>query len=312
MLQDTETMNKKLSGIVPPLVTPLLPDGGVDLAGSERLTSHVLSGGVHGLFLLGTTGEGPSLPFAAKERFVRHVCSWVADRIPVLVGITDPAEADALALAEAAASAGATAVVVAPPFYFSINQDELWHYIKRLAERLPLPFYFYNMPFLTKVPAGLDLAKRCLDLDACLGIKDSSGDLAYYKKLCSLVSDTPEKSLFIGPEELLVDSLLAGGSGGVSGGANVWPELYVELFRRANRGDWSGAQAMQADIGRISEAIYAVGGYGASIIKSLKFALELMGICRRDVASPLERLSERESTALELAMARVGATVGRT
>src|SRR3954454_15133593 len=105
-----------LRGIIPPLVTPLLDRDRLDHAGLERLIEHVLGGGVHGLFLLGTTGEGPSLSYRLRRELVQRTCSLVKGRIPILVGITDTSFVESVSLARYAAEVGASAVVAAPPY----------------------------------------------------------------------------------------------------------------------------------------------------------------------------------------------------
>src|SRR5512140_1176965 len=121
-------MKRPLKGIVPPMVTPLLDRDQLDLDGLERLTDHILSGGVSGLFILGTTGEGPSLSYRLRGELIRRVCQPVKNRVPVLVGITDTAFVESVNLARAAAQAGADAVVVAPPYYLPEAQPELLEY----------------------------------------------------------------------------------------------------------------------------------------------------------------------------------------
>lgn len=103
----------KLQGIVPPLLTPLESRDAIDPKGLERLIDRMLLGGVHGLFILGTTGEGPSLSSAVRRDLIDRTCRQVSGHIPVLVGITDTSLVESLAVARAAALAGATAVVAA-------------------------------------------------------------------------------------------------------------------------------------------------------------------------------------------------------
>ena len=115
----------KLHGIVPPLVTPLKDRDTLDVEGLQRLVEHILAGGVHGLFILGTSGETPSLSYRLRRELIARVCRQVGDRLPVLVGVTDTSIRETLDLAGCAAEAGAQAVVVAPPYYFPVSQEEL-------------------------------------------------------------------------------------------------------------------------------------------------------------------------------------------
>ena len=105
-----------LHGIIPPLVTPLSSRDQLDSAGLERLVEHVLAGGVQGLFILGTTGEAPSLGYRLRRELIKAVCQQVDGRVPVLVGITDTAFVESVGLAEQAAECGAAAVLLSTPY----------------------------------------------------------------------------------------------------------------------------------------------------------------------------------------------------
>src|SRR5258707_14210325 len=144
-------MKLPLTGIIPPMVTPLRGRDKLDIAGLERLIEHILAGGVSGLFLLGTTGEGPSLSYRLRRELVERTCRQVNNRVAVLVGITDTAFVESVHLARHAAAAGAQAVVVAPPYYLPEGQPELQEYLGHLVPELPLPRFLYKMPARMKV-----------------------------------------------------------------------------------------------------------------------------------------------------------------
>ena len=106
---------KPLKGIVPPLLTPLLTPDSLDIESLARLLDHILAGGVHGVFVLGTTGEGPALGLDLAKEFIARTGALLRGRVPLLVGVTHASTSDALVLARAAADAGADAVVTAGP-----------------------------------------------------------------------------------------------------------------------------------------------------------------------------------------------------
>ncbi|MCA9134129.1 MAG: dihydrodipicolinate synthase family protein, partial [Planctomycetales bacterium] len=172
-----------LRGIVPPLVTPLEDYDTIDQAGTERLIEHVIAGGVAGIFILGTTGEAPSLSYRLRRDFIRLVCTLVAGRVPVLVGITDTAFVESRALAEIAAGAGATNAVLSTPYYFPAGQTELLQYVEHLLADLPLPLMLYNMPSLTKVWFEIETLSQLSGHERIVGVKDSSGDMEYFTRL---------------------------------------------------------------------------------------------------------------------------------
>ena len=134
-------MKLPLTGIIPPMITPLRGRDELDVAGLERLIEHILSGGVNGLFILGTTGEGPSLSYRLRRELIERVCKQVNHRVSVLVGITDTAFVESVNVARAAAESGADALVVAPPYYLPEAQPELQEYLDHLVHELPLPLY---------------------------------------------------------------------------------------------------------------------------------------------------------------------------
>jgi len=284
-----------LRGIVPPLVTPLRSRDELDMAGLERLIEQVLSGGVHGVFILGTTGEAPSLSYRLRRELIDRTCKLVDGRVPVLVGITDTAFVESTGIARHAAEAGAQALVVSTPYYFPVGQLELESYLEHLVTELPLPLFLYNMPMMTKVQFEPELVRRMMALDKVVGIKDSSGDLNYFKQIVDLARGRADWTVLAGPENLLVETLRSGGHGGVNGGANFYPALYVELYKAVTSGDGAREAELVKQLGQVAE-IYHIGKYASAVVKGIKCALSLMGICDDCLAEPFSpfRAPERE------------------
>lgn len=277
------------------MITPLRGRDELDHAGLERLVEHILAGGVSGLFILGTTGEGPSLSYRLRREVISRVCAQVKGRVPVLVGITDTAFAESVSVARAASESGANALVVAPPYYLPEAQPELQEYLDHLVPELPLPLYIYNMPALTKVHFELETVRRAMDNPRIIGLKDSSGDLNYFAKAAGLIKQhRPDWPLLIGPEEKLFDALQVGGHGGVSGGANLFPKLYVKVCEAHRRGNLARAQELQRQIQRVSDSLYRIGKYSSSIIKGIKCAASCLGVCDDFMAEPFRRFRESE------------------
>jgi dihydrodipicolinate synthase/N-acetylneuraminate lyase len=287
-------MKSPLTGIIPPMVTPLCDRDTLDVPGLERLVEHILAGGVSGLFILGTTGEGPSLCYRLRRELVDRVCRQVKCRVPVLVGITDTAFVQSVDLARHAADAGASALVIAPPYYLPEGQPELQEYLNHLVPQLPLPLFLYNMPLLAKVSFELETVRRAMDEPRIVGLKDSSGNMVYFHRVARLLKHRHDWSLLIGPEELLLDAVFAGGHGGVSGGANLFPRLYVRLFEAAQAGDIARARELHGSVMQIRDSLYHVGRHPSSIIKGLKCALACQGICDDFMAEPFHRFRAEE------------------
>ena len=291
---NTQNPQKPLSGIIPPMVTPLLDDHTLDRPGLSRLIEHLIHGGVHGIFVLGTTGEAPSLSYALRKELIELTCKQAADRIPIMVGISDSSQEESVRLAQFAAQAGAMAVVVAPPFYFAMDQTELITYYQDLADQSPLPLYLYNMPSHTKINIALATVQRLSEHPNIIGLKDSSGNAVYFHAVLHALRDQASFSLLVGPEEMMASSVLMGADGGVSGGANMFPSLYVNLFEAAAVKDHDKVIALQANVMEISRRIYCSGKNGSGYLQGLKTALAIMGICNGHVASPLGNFNEEE------------------
>ncbi len=289
MAYDPENL---LKGIIPPVITPLSGQDDIDREGLERLIEHILAGGVHGLFILGTTGEAQALSYRVRYDLVKQVCGLVNHRVPVLVGITDTAFSESVALAQFASEQGADGVVVAPPYYLPIGQLELVEYVEHLVQKLPLPAVLYNMPSCTKMMIEPETVARLGGIPGIIGLKDSSGDMLYFQKLKCLFDDKPEFRILIGPEELLAEALLFGADGGVNGGANIFPRLYVDLYEAAVGGNIAKVKALQRIVMKLRSTIYSTGQYSSAIIKGIKCALSLLGICDDFVAEPCHRFRE--------------------
>lgn len=304
-------MKLPLSGIVPPMVTPLCDRDDLDVSGLERLIEHILAANVGGLFILGTTGEGPSLSYQLRHELIERVCQQVDRRVPVLVGITDTSFVESVHVARFAANMGADALVVAPPYYLPEAQPELQEYLDHLVSEVPLPLFLYNMPALTKVHIELETVRRALDEPRIVGFKDSSGDMAYFKEVAGLVRQRPDWSLLVGPEEKLLDALHAGGHGGVSGGANIFPKLYVKLCEAFQAGNIERAQVLQEQIQRISDSLYRIGKYSSSIIKGIKCALSCQGICDDFMAEPFHRFRAGEREQLRVRLSDIEAELSK-
>lgn len=294
-----------IKGIIPPMITPLKGNDELDREGAVRLTEHILAGGVHALFLLGTTGEAQSLTYRLRYEFVELVCKQVAGRVPVLVGVTDTSLDESVKLAAHAAACGAVGVVAAAPYYFAPSQQELIEYYTALADALPLPLYLYNMPSHVKVFLEPATVKTLADHPNIVGLKDSSANMTYFQTLLYYLGDRDDFSLYIGPEELTGESVLLGAEGGVNGGANIFPELYVAMYDAAQAHDIARVRELQRKIMQISTSIYTVGKYGSSYLKGVKCALSLLGICDDYLSYPYRRFRAEERERIRRALEAV-------
>ena len=285
-------MDTILKGVIPPMVTPLTAEGDLDVSGLDRLIEHLIDGGVHGIFLLGTTGEAPSLSFELKKELIDRACEIIDKRVQVLVGITDTVFKSSVILSEHAQTAGADAIVVAPPFYFPISENEMHDYLVSLVAELTLPFVLYNMPSCTKMHLSIHFVEQAKQLGA-IGVKDSSGDFDYLLSLIQTFKNDSNFSIIAGTESFLSNTVSNGGHGSVAGGANFQPKLYVDLYNAALNNDLALVEQLNRKVQFIQDSIYKVGMYNSRFVKGIKCALSVLNICDDYMALPLRRFDEK-------------------
>jgi 4-hydroxy-tetrahydrodipicolinate synthase len=297
---------RPLRGIITPMATPLAGHDTLDRPAVERLLERLIAGGVSGVFLLGTTGEAPGLSYRLRSEFVDQVCAVVAGRVPVLVSVTDTSVVETLNFAGHACKAGASGLVLAPPYYFELSQPEILRYLERLTPQLPLPVYLYNIPSLTKTPFAPETVRAAADLTNVYGIKDSSGDMTYFAELIRTLADRPDFAILCGPEELLAQAMAMGAHGGISGGSNLWPELFVALYRAALNRDTERIGRLQTMVAEIGSNVYNLRPEGSSYLRGMKCALSVLGCCRNIMAEPYEPYGPAETEQIRVTFRKLG------
>ncbi len=291
-------MQLPLKGIIPPMITPLLNYDKLDNQGLENIVEYLISGGVHGLFILGTNGEGPSLSYKIRKELIKKTCELVDHRIPVLVGITDTSIEGSLDIAESSEKSGADAVVIAPPYYFPLVEEEVDTYFETLTSRLGLPFLLYNIPSHTKINISLESVKKMKEKGA-LGIKDSSGDMMNLYTLIDEFKDSPEFSIIAGTELFLPETIMNGGHGAVAGGANLFPELFVKLYEASLIKDLKTISQLREKVILLYSTIYNVGKNATKYTLGAKCGLSVKGICNDYMAPPNKKFNSEQRKQIE-------------
>ena len=284
---------EKLAGVVPALISPLRSDGCVDEAAVARLVEHVIDGGVQGLLPLGSTGETASLDETARRTMLSCVVAAAAGRVPVICGVAQSHLSAARVEVEAAARLGAAAALVAPPFYYPMDQPTLLAFYRSLAANSPIPILLYNIPQFTKVVAEPSSVATLAREGTIVGIKDSSRDFEYFEGVCIATRKLPRFRIFTGSDTMLLPSLAMGGAGTICGAANVAPRRVVQIDEAFKRGDLVAARAEQDSLYRLVAAL-RVGVFPAAI----KAACHMQGICEPWCAAPLEPLDDQSQAKL--------------
>lgn len=211
-------MNKELfEGVITPMVTPLIDRENIDFKGLEKLLDHLINGGVSGVFLMGTTGEGTSISPRMRKDLIKYSVEYVKERVPVFVSIADCCIEESLNMARYAKECGVTYLVSALPFYLGLTQKEIIDYYTTIADNVPLPLFLYNIPAQTKLMISVEAVKTLAKHPNIIGMKDSSGNGTYFNTLLAEIkAEYPNFTILVGPDEMLASTMALGGNGGVN------------------------------------------------------------------------------------------------
>ena len=282
----------KIRGVIVPLLTPMTQDG--QEIDTQALRDHVAwlaAKGVHGLMPCGTTGEGPLLAQAEREIITEEVVDAARGRVPIIAHVGAITTREAVELAEHAVAVGAAAISAITPYYFALSDAALIeHFCRVAAAAADVPMFLYNLP----ARAGNHVTRACAEavIARCsnvIGIKDSSGDLATLSSFMGL--DDGRFQVACGSDALLPRGLQAGAVAGVSGNANVFPEVLVGLFEAFWRGDLAAATRYQETLDLIRATLQ-----DGRHLALYKFILERRGLRGGDVRLPLPAASAAEVT----------------
>jgi 4-hydroxy-tetrahydrodipicolinate synthase len=292
------------------MVTPLRSPSLLDPASLEKLIEHLIAGGASGIFVLGTTGEGPCLPLEVRKEVIERSARQLRGRdVPLLVGVSDTSSIEATRLAEFSAKHDAAGVVITAPIYFPVTQDEVLQYLGRMVPRFPLPVFLYNLPSHVGYSISVETAVKASEIPNLIGFKDSSGDLEYFGKLARALQSKTKFTLMNGPEQILAQCVQLGAHGGICGGANLFPNLYVRLYEAASNGSHNDVAELQATVDEVCQRIYGLeDGPASNYIRRLKYALSALGLCGDAIAEPYAALADREREEVRLATREIEAT----
>ncbi|WP_214321412.1 dihydrodipicolinate synthase family protein [Nonomuraea sediminis] len=268
-----------MNGVIPPVCTPMTPDGEVDAASLVRLVDHLLAGGVDALFVLGSSSEVAYLTDAQRAVVLDTVAGHVAGQVPVLAGVIDMTTPRMLEHAAVARAKGADALVATAPFYTRTHPVEIRTHFRILAGKSGLPVYAYDLPVSVHTKLTADLLLELASEGVLAGVKDSSGDDGGLREV--ILRRQAGFSVLTGSEVTVDAALWMGADGVVPGLGNVDPSGYVSLYRAARQGDWEAARAEQERLVRLFEIVRVGGrrmGGSSSGLGAFKAALHLRGV----------------------------------
>ncbi|MER8609425.1 MULTISPECIES: dihydrodipicolinate synthase family protein [unclassified Mesorhizobium] len=298
------------TGVVPPVVTPLNADFSIDFPSFTRTIENLLDGGVHGLFVLGSTSEVVFHDEAGRRAILEHAVKVNNGRVPIFAGVIDPTTDRVINHARIARSAGVDAIVVTAPFYTRTSQPEIGDHFRYIKDAIDIPVIAYDIPVCVHVKLERKTTVGLAREGAIAGIKDSSGDDGNLRYVLKDMADDPGFFGMTG-SEILVDSVLAMGAHGVVPGlANVDPHGYVRLWKLTQAGQHAEARLEQERLLKLFEIVWISLGRtsaGSAGVGAFKAAMKSLGIIASNtMARPQRSLNGKETAKIDMILRDVG------
>jgi 4-hydroxy-tetrahydrodipicolinate synthase len=257
------------------MLTPLTEKRQVDIESLHRLVEHIITGGVNGIFVLGTSGEGSWLSEAQCRTVVHETVLAAHRRVPVLVGLLQPSTPRVLDMLDWVQPSGADAVVVTTPFYYRADTATQTAHIRAVAHESALPVVIYNIPPRTNNPLQLEVVENLLEEPNIVALKDSSTDFAFFLEALRICRKRPGFRVLQGSARQALDALRHHADGVVPGLGNLVPEIFVQLMACVESNQITQAETLQTQINGLWELHTK-----AYWLSALKYAASALGLCR--------------------------------
>lgn len=283
----------KIRGIIPPIITPMHADESVNEEEFRKQVERQIASGVHGIFCFGTNGECYILHDEEKERILKIAVEQAAGRVPVYAGTGCVGTEDTIRLSRMAEKAGADVLSIITPYFAAASQNELIDHYTAVAAAVSLPIVLYNIPARTGVNLTPATVKRLSRVENIVGVKDSSGN---FDNMLQYLEQTRDDDFAVlsGNDSLILWNLMAGGAGGISGCANVYPATMAGIYDAFAAGDMKKARELQDSIRSFREC-FRYGNPNTIVKKAVELLGYPVGACRK----PFSQIPEEGIMALK-------------
>ncbi len=301
-------MAGKLTGIFTPNMVPLHDDGSIHEAELRRYVDWLIDHGVHGLYPNGSTGEFTRFTVEERRQIIRIVCEQAAGRVPVLAGAAEANAKETIRACELYYEYGARAVAIVSPFYYKLSPESVYAYFELIARHSPIDVTLYNIPMFAS-PIDVPTIRRLAELDRIIGIKDSSGDMAFMLRMMAAVQPVrPDFSFLTGWEAALVPMLVMGCDGGTNATSGVVPELTRKIYDLCQANRIAEARTIQLRMLELFDAMV----YNADFPEGIRAAVELRGFNLGPSRQPMSANQRFDRAALQRVLQCIIADFGYT
>jgi len=291
----------KPKGIIPAVITPLTDDGKFNEKAMRRLLNYLINGGVHGLFVVGTTGEFYGLTPEEKRDIFSLAVDEAKGRIPVYAGTNGITTRETVMLTRIAAECKVDAVSILTPMFVTPTQDQLIKHYRIVSENTNLPVVLYNNPPKTSVCLTPATVSKLAEVPNIVGIKDSSGDMTITAEYIRLTRNMDDFAVLMGRDTLIYGALCYGAAGSIAACANVAPGLCVDIYEKFIAGDLKGSLNAQFALAPLRIA-FALGTFPAVI----KESLNMLGIEAGPCMEPAGPMTDDEKAKLRNVLTDMG------
>ncbi len=275
-------------------MVPLTKHGDINEDELRRYIDWLIARGIHGLYPNGSTGEFTRFNATERRRIVQIVCEQAAGRVPVLAGAAEANINETLDACETYASFGARAVAIVSPFYYKLSSESVYAYFSQIAKRSPIDVTLYNIPMFAS-PIDVPTIQRLAEFERVIGIKDSSGDLAFMLRMMAAVKPSRPDFVFLtGWEAVLVPMLIMGCDGGTNATSGVVPELTRKLYDLTRDHQIEEARVLQMRLLELFDTML----YSADFPEGFRTAIELRGLKLGPSRQPLSDVQKIDNATL--------------
>ncbi|MCX7254764.1 MAG: 4-hydroxy-tetrahydrodipicolinate synthase [Burkholderiales bacterium] len=290
-------------GSIVAIVTPMFDDGGIDFVSLRRLCDWHVEQGTHGIVIVGTSGESPTVNFEEHCELIRVAVEHVKGRIPVIAGTGGNSTLEAIELTAYAKQVGANASLQVVPYYNKPTQEGMFLHFQKIAQEVDLPIILYNVPGRTVADMSNDTILRLAKVPGIIGLKDATGNLERASALLAglRAQGSSNFAVFSGDDLTAIFLMLMGGHGNISVTANVAPNLMSKLCEAAVLGQLETAREIQFQLLSLHQLMFIEPNP-----IPVKWALHEMGMIAPGIRLPLTPLSQSIQATLVKNLAKLG------
>ena len=290
-------------GSIVAIVTPMFDDGRIDFVSLQRLCDWHIEQGTHGIVIVGTSGESPTVNFEEHCELIRVAVEHVKGRIPVIAGTGGNSTLEAIELTAYAKQVGANASLQVVPYYNKPTQEGMFLHFQKIAQEVDLPIILYNVPGRTVADMSNDTILRLAKVPGIIGLKDATGNLERASVLLAglKAQGSSNCAVFSGDDLTAIFLMLMGGHGNISVTANVAPNLMSKLCEAAVLGQLETAREIQFQLLSLHQLMFIEPNP-----IPVKWALHEMGMIAPGIRLPLTPLSQSIQATLVKNLAKLG------